>query len=332
MASASVASGQGNRLGALRRFALAITILNILGHTILGFEQPWLQPLVALAATYTTELVLETIEALAMRRAPAFRGGARALIDFLLPAHISGLAIAMLLYPADRLSPVVFAAVAAIGSKAVVRVRMGGQRRHVLNPSNFGITAALLLMPTVSISPPYHFTEQLDGAGDWILPLIIVCTGTFLNGRFTRRLPLIAGWLLGFVSQAVVRGVALDSSILGSLVPMSGTAFVLYTFYMVTDPATTPSEPWSQFRFGAAVALTYGLLVAVHVAFGLFFSLTIVCALRGVLLAVVAARARVPQAIQRAPVPATAMLPRLQPWASPTPRREPAFRREPVGG
>jgi hypothetical protein len=37
------------RLGGLRRFAIAISILNILGHTVLGFEQSWAQPLVALA-------------------------------------------------------------------------------------------------------------------------------------------------------------------------------------------------------------------------------------------------------------------------------------------
>ena len=30
------------RLAALRRFAIAITILNVLGHTVLGFEQAWI--------------------------------------------------------------------------------------------------------------------------------------------------------------------------------------------------------------------------------------------------------------------------------------------------
>ncbi|NEQ87997.1 MAG: enediyne biosynthesis protein UnbU, partial [Moorea sp. SIO2I5] len=35
---------QTNRLGGLRRFAIAITVLNLLGHTVLGFEQSWAQP------------------------------------------------------------------------------------------------------------------------------------------------------------------------------------------------------------------------------------------------------------------------------------------------
>jgi hypothetical protein len=50
---------------------------------------------------------------------------------------------------------------------------------------------------------------------------------------------------------------------------------------MVTDPATTPSEPRAQVAFGASVAAVYGVLMTAHVVFGLFFSLSIVSALRG---------------------------------------------------
>ena len=53
---------RSNRLGGLRRFAAAITILNILGHSWLGFEQSWLQPLVGLAAAYSMEVVVELVE------------------------------------------------------------------------------------------------------------------------------------------------------------------------------------------------------------------------------------------------------------------------------
>jgi enediyne biosynthesis protein E5 len=39
---------QNKRVAGLWRFATAITALNILGHTVLGFEQAWATPLVAL--------------------------------------------------------------------------------------------------------------------------------------------------------------------------------------------------------------------------------------------------------------------------------------------
>jgi hypothetical protein len=273
-----------DRLGGLRRFAAAITVLNVLGHTVFGFEQSYLQPLVALAAAYTTEFLLEIVDARLRRRSARFVGGARPLVDFLLSAHITGLAVAMLLYSGDRLMPTVFAASTAIASKALFRAPAPGGTVHYFNPSNFGIAATLTLFGSVGIAPPYHFTENLTGAGDWILPAVIVVSGSVLNARFTHRLPLIAAWLSGFVIQAGVRSVLLGAPLTAALLPMTGVAFILFTFYMVTDPATTPSEPRAQVAFGVAVAVAYGLLVVGHVVFGLFFGLAAVCGLRGLLM------------------------------------------------
>ncbi len=270
---------QSQRLAGLRRFAIAITFLNILGHTILGFEQSWAQPLVALATAYSVELLLETIDAWINRQQPRFIGSFSNFIDFLLPAHITALAVAMLLYANERLLPIAFATAVAIGSKAIFR--LPGGKRHFFNPSNFGITITLLLFPWVGIAPPYQFTENLSGWADWILPGLIVCTGTFLNARFTGKLPLIAAWLGGFVLQAGLRSYIFETPILAALLPMTGVAFVLFTFYMVSDPGTTPSKPLDQVFFGASVAAAYGLLMLCHIVFGLFFALTIVCTLRG---------------------------------------------------
>src|SRR5262245_25591784 len=103
-------SERSSRLPALRRFAAAITILNILGHTVLGFEQSWAQPLVAVATAYGMETLSEVVGARSARRPPRFAGGVGRFVDFLLPAHITGLAVAMLLYANDRLAPIAFAA------------------------------------------------------------------------------------------------------------------------------------------------------------------------------------------------------------------------------
>ncbi len=284
------AGARPDRLGALRRFGVAITVLTLLGHTLLGFEQPWIYPFVAVAITATMELILATLDARANGRQPSYVGGVIKLIDFLLPAHITGLAIALLLYPGERLGPLVFACVIAISSKYLLRAGLPGHKKHFLNPSNFGIATTLLLFPAVGIAPPYQFTERIDGVADWILPLLIVFTGTFLNARFTRRLPLIAAWLFGFGAQAVVRSSIFETSLASSLVPMTGVAFVLFTFYMVTDPATTPMPNLRQVAFGGSVAATYGFLMTVHVAFGLFFSLVIVCCVRGAFMGLQAAR------------------------------------------
>lgn len=295
---------EARRVGGLRRFAVAITVLNLLGHTVLGFEPAWAQPLVALAVAYGLELLLESVDAWAVGRRPKFAGTPRQFVDFLLPAHITALAVAMLVYADEQYWTVAFAAAAAIASKFLLRVPVGRGRRHVFNPSNFGITATLLLFPVVGISPPYQFTEHFGVAGDLILPGLIILSGTFLNARFTGRLPLIAAWVGGFALQACVRSFVFDTPLAAALSPMTGVSFILFTFYMVTDPATSPVSLRGQLWFGAGVAAAYGFLVICHVVFGLFFALTVVCALRGVVLYLEAYESRRAGALTHVPPPA----------------------------
>ena len=282
------------RIPALRRFAVAITLLNVVGHLFLGFEQAWAHLVVSILAACATELLIETIDAWTTRRPLRYAGGVVKLLDFLLSPHITGCAVAMLLYANSRLWPIAFASATAIASKTIFRVRVHplAPPRHFLNPSNFGISMTLLLFPWVGIAPPYQFTENLTGIADWVLPAIIICTGSFLNSKFTRKLPLIGGWLGMFALQAIMRTAILGGLTTAALLPMTGTAFILFTFYMVTDPATTPAAPRRQIAFGATVAVVYGALVAAHVVFGLFFALTIVTAVRGAVLYAEAVRAR----------------------------------------
>jgi len=272
------------RLAGLQRFAIGITLFNVLGLLFFGFEQPWIQPFVALATTYSLEIFFAVVAALAagqsLRALPCFQN-ARSLIEFLLPAHITGLAVSMLLFSNSRMAPIVFACAVAIASKRILRVRVGNGFRHFLNPSNFGIAITLVLFGWVGISPPYQFSENFVGWTHWIVPVAILISGSLINARFSGRVPLILGWMLGFGLQAVLRTSIFDQATIAALIPMTGTAFILFTMYMITDPATTPSGVPQQIVFGVATAATYGALVAFHVVFGLFFALTLVCLVRG---------------------------------------------------
>lgn len=273
---------QDKRVAGLARFALAITALNVLGHLWLGFEQSWLTPFVSLAAAYGTEIVLELVAAREQRRAPRFLGeGFVGWVKFLLSAHVSAMAIGMLLMPLEQLWVVAFASSAAIASKQLFRVYIGGKLRHFLNPSNFGITLALLLFPSVGIAPPYQFSEATGGALDWILPFLIICLGSLLNTKFTGRIPLILAWLGAFMLQAAIRSALNGTPFVAALMPMTGFAFILFTFYMVTDPATSPAKRGNQIAFGAGVAALYMLFMELHLVFGLFYALTAMTALRG---------------------------------------------------
>lgn len=286
METAIAASDHGkslpdSRLGGLRRFAIAITALNVFGHAYLGFEQSYAQPVVALCAAYLTEFLLEYVDCWSTGRQPRYAGGIVNFIDFFLSAHISGMACSMLIYANDKLWPIAFAATVAISSKSVLQVRSQGKLKHFMNPSNFGIVVTLLLFPWIGIAQPYQFTENLSGVGDLMLPGVIIFTGTFLNARFTRRLPLIVGWLFGFLAQAMLRHLYFGTPLTAKLMPMTGVVFVLYTFYMITDPATTPNGILHQMLFGFLVAMTYMVLVSCHIVFGFYFALALVTALRG---------------------------------------------------
>src|SRR5436309_8812901 len=159
---------------ALRNFAISMTVFNILGYTVLGFEQPWTWPLFALAVGYSVELTTETLAAWAGKRAPGYSGhGMWGMYTFLLPTHITALAVNMLLYANDRFLPIAFGTVVGVGGKYVLRAPINGRMRHFMNPSNLGITAALLGFSYVNMVPPYHFTENVSDVFRIMIPMII---------------------------------------------------------------------------------------------------------------------------------------------------------------
>lgn len=271
------------RYTALRNFAISISALNVFGYTLLGFEQPWLWPLLAVLTAYATDIVFEVIHGWAYQRRPRFLGnGMRGLYEFLLPAHITALAVNMLLYANNQFWPVLFGVVIAVSQKHVLQAPIAGKMRHFMNPSNFGIAMTLLLFGSwVSISPPYMFTEWASSYFRIMIPVIILTSGTVINAMLTRRVPLIVGWLGTFFIQGFVRhwlwGVQLNTA----LSVMTGVAFILFTNYMITDPGTTPTRPRAQFMFGSSVALVYAVLMEFNIVYTLFFATAIVCGARG---------------------------------------------------
>ena len=278
------------RLAALRRFAITISVLNLLGHTVLGFENSWAQMFVALLTAYFTEIFLEIVDAWASKRTPKFAGGGTNFIDFLLPAHISGLAVSMLLYTGGLLLPFAFASAVAIASKALFTARVNNVDRHFLNPSNTGIAVTVFLFPALAPIMPWQFTEQLSSNLSSAFPVVIICLGTFMNVRYAKRMPLVLGWVCAFALQGIVRCLVNDLPLVVGLVPMTGVSFVLFTFYMITDPGATPSDLRGQIMFGAATAFVYCMLVVNHIGFAFFYALLIVSFARGVILHIQNAR------------------------------------------
>jgi hypothetical protein len=171
----------------------------------------------------------------------------------------------------------------ALTSKSLFRVKMEGKWRHFLNPSNFGIIVTLVVFPWVGVAPPYQFTTVFTGAYNWIVPVLVITLGSILNMKFTHRVPLIIAWLGGFLVFGMIR-VTLEGMPVGiPFMPITGVAFIVYTLYMITDPATTPHKRGGQVIFGLSNALVYHLLTYFNVVYGIFFALALVCLARGFL-------------------------------------------------
>ena len=62
---------------ALRNFTMSISVFNIFGYSLLGFEQPWIWPIFAVLVAYTAELLFEVLSAWANRRPPRFMSSTR---------------------------------------------------------------------------------------------------------------------------------------------------------------------------------------------------------------------------------------------------------------
>ena len=137
----------------------------------------------------------------------------------------------------------------AIGSKHLFTVN----GRHVYNPALFGLIASLLVGGgLVSPAPAYQW------GGTWAVAL-------FLAGlALVVFLPKIGrGWLVGsflifYLIQTVFRAwvmrhhVPPEAILVGTV---SAPAFFLFTFYMLTDPATSPPGRRAQITVAAAITL-----------------------------------------------------------------------------
>jgi Na+-translocating ferredoxin:NAD+ oxidoreductase RnfD subunit len=119
-----------------------------------------------------------------------------------------------------------------------------------------------------------------------VVPAVVIGLGLRLNLMFTGRIPLIASFVGCFLLQGVIRSVLLNLPMLAQLGPLTGVALILFTFYMITDPQTSPSSRAGQIAYGGGIALTYGLLLALRVRFTPFYAVLLVASARGLLIAI----------------------------------------------
>ncbi|MFO0844886.1 MAG: hypothetical protein U0797_21235 [Gemmataceae bacterium] len=111
--------------------------------------------------------------------------------------------------------------------------------RHLWNPTNFGVSAMLLL-------GPQHVASLSVQAGNsvWGVAVIWVLGGMILWNL--GRLHQAVAFLVTFVPLSYLRSLWTGDRFLTEVAPITSPMFQLYMFFMITDPKTTTKGKWSQ--------------------------------------------------------------------------------------
>jgi Na+-transporting NADH:ubiquinone oxidoreductase subunit NqrB len=183
-------------------------------------------------------------------------------------AIVTALSLTLLLR-ADGLWPLMLAAAIAIGSKFALRIR----GKHLFNPANIGIVAAILLTDAAWTTPGQW------GTAVWLAALI-AGAGFFVTYRASRiDVPLV--FLAAYAALLVGRALWLGDPIAIPLNRLQNGALILFAFFMISDPKTTPDGPLARAVFVVLTAIAAFVLQFNYFnSDGIFLALAGMCALR----------------------------------------------------
>ena len=163
----------------------------------------------------------------------------------------------------------VFALVAGLSllTKYVIRYRGS----HIFNPSNVGLVAAFLLLGSTRIEPLDFWWAPFDG---WMIAayLIILVGGLLITARLHLLGMSAAFWLTLAVGIGILAASGHCMTARWSFEPVCGAHFwwvivfspeiLIFLFFMITDPKTTPGGRVARVVFGIGVAMVCTLLIA----------------------------------------------------------------------
>jgi Na+-translocating ferredoxin:NAD+ oxidoreductase RnfD subunit len=156
-------------------------------------------------------------------------------------AAISGLSLSLLLR-SDALILLIAGAVIAVGSKFVLRI----DGKHVFNPTNIAIVVLMIVTRHAWVSPAQWGSVAFFG-------FLIACLGGLVVNRAARSdvtYAFAAFWALLVIGRSLYVGEPLT-------IPfhrLESGGLLLFTFFMISDPKTTPNSRAGRILFAALVA------------------------------------------------------------------------------
>jgi Na+-transporting NADH:ubiquinone oxidoreductase subunit NqrB len=157
-------------------------------------------------------------------------------------ALITGLSLSLLLR-ADAAWLHLVAAVIAISSKFIFRL----EGKHIFNPAGFAIVALLLTTNEVWISPGQW------GSAVWFAALL--CFFAILVLQAARRSDIAIFFLGSHAALLFARAVWLGDPLGIPLHQLQSGSLLIFAFFMISDPRTTPDSRLGRCVFAISVAL-----------------------------------------------------------------------------
>jgi hypothetical protein len=136
-----------------------------------------------------------------------------------------------------------FAALLTVSSKYIFRIN----HKHIFNPSAFGIVATLILTNDAWLSPA-------QWGSNVVVFFAVITLGTIVVTR-VQKLDVSLAFLFTFVGllfwrQVLVLGWPLDHF----LHSLSTGSLLLFTFFMISDPKTSPDHPLARIIWAVLIA------------------------------------------------------------------------------
>src|SRR6266436_5984568 len=219
-----------------------ITCILLVGHLSFGILESYQRTLLAIVVSIATELALGRIF---FHKWPHPAS-----------AYISGISVGILVR-SPAFWPYALCGAISIMSKYVLRVK----GRHIWNPSNFGISAMLFLVPETVASLSIQW-------GNYLLPMVIIWR--------LRRFHITGIYVTSFIAFAFLRSWITGSPWQSEIAPITGPMYQLFIFFMITDPKTTVRSKTGQCIVVFAVALLETVLRLYQSVYAPYYALFIV--------------------------------------------------------
>lgn len=216
------------------------------GIFYLGWNADWLHYAISIAGCVVFNYLGECIR---QQRWPSINGK-QGFNTWGFSVLISAMSLCLLLKTNDWYISVL-AAWLTVASKYIFRYN----HKHIFNPSAFGIIATILITKDAWLSPGQWGSEA-------IIFFAVVTLGTIVVTR-VQKLDISLAFLLTYIAllfwrQVYVLGWPLDHFIHS----VSTGSLLLFTFFMISDPRTSPNHPVARMIWAVLIACVSFYLAA----------------------------------------------------------------------